>query len=75
MAPNNGEMGLCDEIRVSTIGVGSSITDTRHTVDDSVEGLAQMAAVGLGLPRETFTDAGRYGYEHSYRQYTCSHKV
>ncbi|KAI9512496.1 Clavaminate synthase-like protein [Russula earlei] len=27
----------------------------------AVEGVAQMAAVGLGLPRETFTDAGRYG--------------
>jgi len=27
----------------------------------AVEGLAQMAAVGLGLPPETFTDAGRYG--------------
>ena len=28
----------------------------------SVENLAEMAAVGLGLPRETFKDAGRYGY-------------
>ncbi|KAN0133180.1 hypothetical protein V8E53_008904 [Lactarius tabidus] len=27
----------------------------------AVEGLAQMTAVGLGLPRETFTDAGKYG--------------
>jgi isopenicillin N synthase-like dioxygenase len=27
----------------------------------AVEGLAQMTAVGLGLPREAFTDAGRYG--------------
>jgi len=27
----------------------------------AVEGLAQMAAVGLGLPPETFTDAGKYG--------------
>jgi isopenicillin N synthase-like dioxygenase len=27
----------------------------------AVEGLAQMAAVGLGLPREAFTDAGKYG--------------
>ncbi|KAI0304566.1 hypothetical protein BC826DRAFT_976911 [Russula brevipes] len=31
----------------------------------AVEGLAQMAAVGLGLPPEAFTDAGRYGYEYS----------
>jgi isopenicillin N synthase-like dioxygenase len=37
-----------------------------HTAYDSVEGLAQMAAVGLGLPQETFTDAGRYGYEYSF---------
>jgi len=27
----------------------------------AVEGVAQMAAVGLGLPPEAFTDAGRYG--------------
>jgi len=27
----------------------------------AVEGLAQMTAVGLGLPQEAFTDAGRYG--------------
>ncbi|KZT05838.1 Clavaminate synthase-like protein [Laetiporus sulphureus 93-53] len=27
----------------------------------AVESLAQMAAIGLGLPQETFTDAGRYG--------------
>ncbi|KAH9846853.1 Clavaminate synthase-like protein [Lenzites betulinus] len=27
----------------------------------AVEGLAEMAAVGLGLPRETFKEAGRYG--------------
>ena len=55
-------------------GVGGSITDTRRTVDDSVEGLAQMAAVGLGLPPETFTDAGKYGYEYSYWQFPRSHK-
>lgn len=28
---------------------------------DSVAGLAQMTAVGLDLPAETFSDAGRYG--------------
>jgi hypothetical protein len=28
----------------------------------SVEGVARMVAVGLGLEEETFTDAGRYGY-------------
>ncbi|OAA56357.1 hypothetical protein SPI_07968 [Niveomyces insectorum RCEF 264] len=28
---------------------------------EAVSGVAQMAAVGLGLPAETFTDAGRYG--------------
>jgi hypothetical protein len=39
---------------------------TELTAGHSVEGLSQMAAVGLGLPRETFTDAGRYGYDHSY---------
>ncbi len=38
---------------------------TQLTTGHSVEGLAQMAAVGLGLPRETFTDAGRYGYDYT----------
>ncbi|CAK7200241.1 hypothetical protein SEUCBS139899_002932 [Sporothrix eucalyptigena] len=28
---------------------------------EAVTGLAEMAAVGLGLPAETFSDAGRYG--------------
>lgn len=27
----------------------------------SVENVAEMAAIGLGLTRETFTEAGRYG--------------
>lgn len=27
----------------------------------SVSGLAEMVAVGLGLPVKTFSDAGRYG--------------
>ncbi|KAI0068123.1 Clavaminate synthase-like protein [Artomyces pyxidatus] len=31
------------------------------SMKNAVEGLAEMAAVGLGLSRETFTDAGRYG--------------
>lgn len=31
------------------------------SMKSAVEGLAQMVAVGLDLPRETFTDAGRYG--------------
>lgn len=68
-------MGLRDEIRVSTYGIGGARIDTRHTADNSVEGLAQMAAVGLGLPRETFTDAGRYGYEYSCRQSPHSHRA
>ncbi|KAK4041358.1 hypothetical protein C8A01DRAFT_34663 [Parachaetomium inaequale] len=31
------------------------------SMKDAVEGLTQMAAVGLGLPADTFKDAGRYG--------------
>ncbi|KAI0031426.1 hypothetical protein K488DRAFT_52150 [Vararia minispora EC-137] len=31
------------------------------SMKNAVEGVAQMAALGLGLSRETFTDAGRYG--------------
>ena len=32
-----------------------------HSVINRVENLAEMAAVGLGLSRETFREAGRYG--------------
>ena len=31
------------------------------SMKNAVEGVAQMAALGLGLSRETFTDAGAYG--------------
>ncbi|KAK4109318.1 Clavaminate synthase-like protein [Canariomyces notabilis] len=31
------------------------------SMKNAVEGLAQMTAVGLGLPADTFKDAGRYG--------------
>lgn len=31
------------------------------SMKNAVEGLTQMAAVGLGLPADTFKDAGRYG--------------
>ncbi|KAI5917179.1 Clavaminate synthase-like protein [Camillea tinctor] len=31
------------------------------SMKSAVTGLAEMAAVGLGLPAETFSDAGRYG--------------
>jgi hypothetical protein len=42
-----------------------SRSHTRRPTGFSVEGLAQMTAVGLGLPRETFTEAGKYGYDYS----------
>ncbi|KAI1817200.1 Clavaminate synthase-like protein [Poronia punctata] len=32
-----------------------------ESMKGAVTGLAQMAAVGMGLPAETFSDAGRYG--------------
>jgi hypothetical protein len=28
----------------------------------AVEDLADMAAIGFGLPRESFREAGKYGY-------------
>jgi hypothetical protein len=33
-----------------------------HDLADSVENLAEMTAVGLGFPEDTFRNAGRYGY-------------
>ncbi|KAI0146403.1 Clavaminate synthase-like protein [Xylariaceae sp. FL1272] len=32
-----------------------------NSMKSAVSGLAEMAAVGMGLPAETFSDAGRYG--------------
>jgi len=32
-----------------------------RSMKDAVEGVARMAAIGLGLDQETFTDAGKYG--------------
>jgi len=32
-----------------------------QSVKSAVDGLCEMAALGLGLPRETFSNAGRYG--------------
>ena len=32
-----------------------------RSMKDAVEGVARMAAVGLELDQETFTDAGKYG--------------
>jgi hypothetical protein len=44
---------------------------TPHDLADSVENLAEMAAVGLGLPEDTFRNAGRYGYVHLTLAMTC----
>ena len=33
-----------------------------HDYRISVANLAEMTAIGLGLPTETFRDAGKYGY-------------
>ena len=71
MGSNNGEMGLRDEICVSINSDGTRI-NTRYLIGYSVEGLAQMAAVGLGLPPETFTDAGKYGCEYFFLAFSSS---
>jgi hypothetical protein len=44
--------------------VSLSVPGTRLQVTNlpsRVSNLAEMAAIGLGLPAETFKDAGRYG--------------
>jgi hypothetical protein len=46
-----------------------------HDLADSVENLAEMAAVGLGLPEDTFRNAGRYGYVHLILATTCGRSV
>ncbi|KAK3369653.1 hypothetical protein B0T24DRAFT_596369 [Lasiosphaeria ovina] len=40
---------------------GSTMDQWGASMKNAVEGLTEMAAVGLGLPAETFKDAGRYG--------------
>jgi isopenicillin N synthase-like dioxygenase len=39
----------------------STLETWGRSMKDAVEGVARMAAVGLGLDQETFTDAGKYG--------------
>ncbi|GAP92773.2 putative clavaminate synthase [Rosellinia necatrix] len=39
----------------------STMTTWGQSMKSAVSGLAEMAAVGMGLPAETFSDAGRYG--------------
>ncbi|KAL2127759.1 hypothetical protein VTI74DRAFT_10228 [Chaetomium olivicolor] len=40
---------------------GPAMNQWGSSMKNAVEGLTQMAAVGLGLPADTFKDAGRYG--------------
>lgn len=54
-----GEVGHIDEDRVRSLEFTVMRRET-HTLD-RVEDLAEMAAIGLGLPQGTFTDAGKYG--------------
>ena len=63
MDPDNAEMGTINEERVC---FWFSISQRFYHAKSftSVENLGEMAAVGLGLPRETFKEAGRYGYIH-----------
>lgn len=40
----------------------------------SVENIAEMTAIGLGLPRDTIKEAGKYGrvYIHALQDYTLT---
>ena len=58
MDSEHGEVGSIYEECVS------EPTDHQRLYTDvycSVEDLADMASIGLGLPRETFREAGKYG--------------
>lgn len=52
-------MGRAHEEGVSQIDF--SVIPSRRGLISSVEGVARMAAAGLGLEEKTFMDAGRYG--------------
>ena len=64
MDANYGEMGQVHEecVHISHLCAVRNRLLTRRSFLRSVENLAEMAAIGLGLPRETFREAGRYGY-------------
>jgi hypothetical protein len=59
MARNYGKMGKIDEERVGRSVLTLSWRNLPHL--SRVEDLAEMAAMGLGLPRSTFKEAGKYG--------------
>lgn len=62
-------MGNFYEERVSSAVNGSWVFIHEHLT--SVANLAEMTAIGLGLPVETFRDAGRYGWV----SFTSSHCI
>jgi len=59
MGADHGEMGRVHEECVSK-NVSLSSASWLICVN-SVEGLAEMTAIGLGLTKEVFVDAGKYG--------------
>ena len=61
MGGHNGGLGNCHE---ECVRCGTLTLVVTHELADSVENLAEMAAIGLGVPEDTFRHAGRYGYVH-----------
>ena len=53
-------MGKFNEECVSLL-LGGMLEQSNDQLHTRVRGVAEMTALGLGLSRETFTDASRYG--------------
>jgi hypothetical protein len=59
VAGNYGKVGKVYEECVSMLT--RRLRGCTDCTSNRVEDLAEMAAIGLGLPKETFKEAGKYG--------------
>jgi isopenicillin N synthase-like dioxygenase len=55
-------LNMPNVVPAAFVGIWESTLEAwGQKMKDAVEGVAQMAAAGLGLDGKTFTDAGKYG--------------
>ena len=63
-------MGISHEGRVRTMMIFTFVASLADSLI-SVEGVAEMAALGMGLERGTFKQAGQYGYVNQIPSFFC----
>lgn len=72
MGTHHGQMGNIHEKCVSPVPILRNTHDANKSSYHSVSKLSEMTAVGLGLPAEFFSDAGRYGLVFLFSTIFCT---